>query len=355
MGYLAQKYATLLKGPYASYWVERRRAKRTVRVMNLMYGRIFKEIPDKIKKHEVTRSLRFIKKVVHQGKVVQEAEYKFAFRIDMQEENIIGGLAKIERDFEKLRNEIKASHPDLHNRLTAELVRLYNLFRKHTINAMGKIEQYDRGAYKKILQIIDIEEKHKKDNKTFMQEVRLAMADIDVSTLRYWAIRHEIAQVKNQIKIEDKEARQIRDLITRLQKVNYKELMAPIDEKIVNKKKKGKEEVIKNVEEVIKKLEELILKLEKHVIRAFYNGYRALKRDFALIFLLLYYFEVLIQQMEEGEAKKYLPRFPVTKDIKSIEDLELEMAKHMRIIAQAGRRIYHKTKAVEHDIEQMKL
>ncbi len=336
MGYLTEKYSTIFRGPWITYMKERRNSRIAVRLMNHLYKEIFIKIPTQIKDHRVTKALKEIRKVIKESKIVEEKEHKFAFEIAYQEEGILSQINKIEDELLRFINEVKKENKNLSEKMHKELLEVYKLYSVHIGNAMRKLKQYDKSEYKDVLVIIG--QDRTKNKKTFMEEMKKLLLDVKTSRWRSWAMRGSTIKFRKEIRIEKREKKEIETLI--------KELMHLIQ----THDRKNK------IFTIIDKLKQVVIKLEKHLVAAFYDAYNALKRDFRLVYLLLYYITELKKYLTTDELEHLLPKAPiegvVIKDVNTLEDV---MIAHVRNIAQAFRRIYQEERRIEAKTGQLGL
>ena len=305
MGYYSKYFSTLLKGLTATSWKERIEARKLIRYLKNQDNDLYKKIKKKVSEHRVTSALedlrRFIKEV---AKAAENAE-KLLFNVITTEQQ----AAKAEQDIIKALDGLSQK-----TKGNKTLVALERELALSIYDGCKVAEGEEREEYKMVMQVIEESSMHHKD---FMEALRLRFQKESSQTiLTKFAIRGEIRREKNDIRMMQKIAADIREMTNKIHG----------------------DHASKNDEEYIKKhLEEDYLKLRDTVKDVFYQSYLIKKRDLFMVLKILFNLHTLREWLTDWAHKHDLPLSSVMDVLKQIKSLEEKIAKEFQPIAQGFR------------------
>ena len=269
-----------------------------------------------------------------------KTEYKMVINIEVEEDIALDIIRNVEDKWKRIEGMIKKESKEKHERIARTLKEIDDMMDKMIIRSMAMSIKRERALYGDIMNIIRAAEETNRTS-DFMKALKTYFKKLDISRLERWAGKLEMLGIKKYLNSLKKDKKDVETKVSRLGKD-----LGLLDRKA---KKKGAGVTIKaekDFEEVVKKLKLLIQQMEGDISKLFFNAYKAIRRGFMLIFVLLNDLDELRRYVKRWEAIKAEPVDPEEKILKDISKAEENISKNAHVIAQGLRVLYHKANAI---------
>lgn len=317
MGYYAEYWSTLLKGPWATTIKERWEARKAINNLKASDKTLYKKLPELVEKeHKVTAALKEEDKVIKQLKISAAKGYALAFNVSTMDMKVLEAVNKLIAVWGMI--HAKTRNLPTNDSMSQEIERLSRHYVELLHKAIKKAEDEEREEYKDIMIIVN--ESDKQDHSQFMQAMRLRFQTLESqSMLAKLAIRLDIRRERSFIA-------RIEALTKRCERLLQETQLALRTPKLGG-----------HTFKLIAELGSILKESNEDIQKAFYHAHLIKKRDFLLVLKVIMNTEVLKQLNRKWLIAHFMPGSPVKQKEIEIDKIEDSIAKDFHSIAQALR------------------
>lgn len=320
MGFWAKYFSTLLKGLTATSWKEKIEARRLIKSLKKEDHELYVKIRNKVAEHRVTSAIQDLNHFINEVRKSAENAEKLIFNVLTVDQQIVKAEKEILDTLQELSRKTGS------NKILRELERELAIS-IYEATKLGEAEE--REEYKQVMLILNEADQH---HKAFMESIRLKFQNEKTQNiLARWVIRGEITRERRDIVALQKVARDIRNLARRIK----------------SETAKGKDEKI-----IKKTLEEDYLIVRKTLKDAFYESFIIKKRDLLMVLKILFNLHNLRQFLVRWTNEHDLPMGNIQHLLNEIKNLEDNIAKEFKPIAQGFRIVISAVEGIEKEAFQ---